>query len=138
MRKYSKPDLKISPIWQTTGNTMYLYVVREDGDVRALCRKDGSTAFVDGMWHTPTVAKETWTPMLPLGQEPPLIIEPGKWYETRGGKRAFVLTCHPLRDSSQFIGYISNDKGVYAWESDGLWARGAETEYDILRETEAP
>lgn len=122
MKKYDKPDLRIAPLWACSINTLFYFQVREDGEVIASVRVTDGEPY-KGFWHRPA-RSATWTPLLPYGTEPPelpLVIEPGRWYETRGGKKAFVGCCNPDRKSHPFLGYIAGEATMFSWTTGGVW-----------------
>ena len=138
--KYTKPDYRIAPLWQSSSAGLYIFRVQLDGRVQAVLGSDGSRVNECQAWQEP--GGKEWVPVVPYGQtppDPPLVIEPGKWYETRGGDKAFVGCCNPDCKGCPFMGFIAGEAAMLSWKSDGVWhASGALGNKDLIRETEAP
>jgi hypothetical protein len=67
-------------------------------------------------------------------------IEPGKYYKTRSGRKAFVAGFDPFVESAYkeyFVGTIEG-VGVATWSIEGVWCYEREHDRDLIEEWRSP
>lgn len=129
-KTYTKPDIRISPIWQRVSSKS-VWLVREDGCITMIVESNGMRTPHHG-WID---SRDEYVPLLPLGQEPPLIIEPGKHYRTRGGRKVFIGYWKGTSNEC-FVGHFADNGSVTTWTRDGAFSPGVESGKDLIAEWE--
>jgi hypothetical protein len=70
-----------------------------------------------------------------------LILEAGKYYKTRDGRKAFVAGINPFGDrydDDKAVGFI-NGNGTCSWSTNGTWMeRADEDDFDLVAEWQEP
>lgn len=130
-KTYSKPDLRISPIWRNESDGT-IWQVREDGQVTIVALKDERVQRETG-WVIPS---DKYTPLLPPGEQPPLVIEPGKYYRMKNGRKAFVAGRNPFRQDYPWLGCIDDDVTCQTWCEDGSFSPARNSDFDLIAEWE--
>lgn len=70
--------------------------------------------------------------------DPPLSVEVGQWYETRGGRPAVVLVRANDNGEVSFEGFVE-DYQTESWTESGKWSFGEiENECDLIRRIDPP
>lgn len=69
-----------------------------------------------------------------------LTLEEGKYYRTRGGKKAFVAGTNPFNDEGMcaVVGFIDGKLGYVSWDRKGAWLSAPGDSFDLVAEWVEP